>query len=183
MTRKLFKSALGAALVVACLIAVPARAAGPSANLFPAKSPLRYHTLRYNFSTTSSITAGVLGALPPGGCVIKDIVVTQSTAGSGGTSWAADVKRNEISVASTNGAFTQAAADGKVTNVLASPMGRAALVLAARIDDPDEPLTAVAQSVKQLRDALAAVLTATETAPADPNDEFTRKRIARERGA
>ena len=67
--------------------------------------------------------------------------------------------------------------------VLASPMGRAALVLAARIDDPDEPLTAVAASVKQLRDALAAVLAATETAPADPNDEFTRKRIARERGA
>jgi len=66
---------------------------------------------------------------------------------------------------------------------LGSPMGQAALVLAKCIDDDDHPLAARAQAVKQLREALTSVVTAEQAAPADPNDEFTRKRLAREHGA
>ena len=66
--------------------------------------------------------------------------------------------------------------------MLDAPMGRAAMVLAERIDDRDQPLAAVSQAVKQLREALAAVLTTERAVPADPNDEFTRMRLARESG-
>lgn len=68
--------------------------------------------------------------------------------------------------------------------VLESPMGQASLVLARRIDDDREPVAALSQAVKQLREALASVVSADRVeAPADPNDEFTRKRLARESGA
>lgn len=63
-----------------------------------------------------------------------------------------------------------------------TPMGQAALVLARRIDNDDEPLAAINQAVKQLRETLASVITADMPAVADPNDEFTRKRLARESG-
>ncbi len=66
---------------------------------------------------------------------------------------------------------------------LDTPMGQASLVLASCIDDPGESLAARTQAVKQLREALASVVSAEQAAPADPNDEFTRKRLAREHGA
>ena len=66
---------------------------------------------------------------------------------------------------------------------LDTPMGQAALVLAKRIDDADEPLAAITQATKQLREALSSVVTEEQAVPADPNDEFTRKRLAREHGA
>jgi hypothetical protein len=55
--------------------------------------------------------------------------------------------------------------------------------LAACIDDTSEPLSARTQAVKQLREALSSVVAPEQAAPADPNDEFTRKRLAREHGA
>jgi hypothetical protein len=64
-----------------------------------------------------------------------------------------------------------------------TPMGRSALVLAERIDDRDQPLAAVSQAVKQLREALASVVAAERADTGDPSDEFTRKRRARESGA
>ena len=65
---------------------------------------------------------------------------------------------------------------------LGTPMGQAALVLAARIDDANEPLAAITQATKQLAATLTPVgQPAAETS--DPNDEFTRKRLAREHGA
>ena len=66
---------------------------------------------------------------------------------------------------------------------LDTPMGQAALVLASRIDDAGEPLAAITQATKQLREALSSVVSEEQAAPADPNDEFTRKRLAREHGA
>ena len=66
---------------------------------------------------------------------------------------------------------------------LDSPMGQASLVLASCIDNPREPLAARTQAVKQLREALSSVVAGEQAAPADPNDEFTRKRLAREHGA
>jgi hypothetical protein len=66
---------------------------------------------------------------------------------------------------------------------LSTPMGQAALVLASCIDDSSEPLAARTQAVKQLGAALSSVVSAEQAAPADPNDEFTRKRLAREHGA
>jgi hypothetical protein len=68
-------------------------------------------------------------------------------------------------------------------NALSTPMGQASLVLAACIDDTSEPLSARTQAVKQLREALSSVVAPEQAAPADPNDEFTRKRLAREHGA
>jgi hypothetical protein len=68
-------------------------------------------------------------------------------------------------------------------NALSTPMGQASLVLAACIDDSSEPLAARTQAVKQLREALSSVVASEQAAPADPNDEFTRKRLAREHGA
>lgn len=65
---------------------------------------------------------------------------------------------------------------------LGTPMGQAALVLAARIDDANEPLAAITSATKQLAATLTPVAQpAAETS--DPNDEFTRKRLAREHGA
>ena len=65
---------------------------------------------------------------------------------------------------------------------LGTPMGQAALVLAARIDDANEPLAAITQATKQLAATLTPMAQpAAETS--DPNDEFTRKRLAREHGA
>ena len=66
---------------------------------------------------------------------------------------------------------------------LDTPMGQAALVLASRIDDAGEPLAAITAATKQLREALSSVVSDEQAAPADPNDEFTRKRLAREHGA
>ncbi len=63
---------------------------------------------------------------------------------------------------------------------LGTPMGQASLALAEAIDDRDQPLAARSQAVKQLREALGSVLAAEKSAPADPNDEFTRKRRERE---
>ena len=68
-------------------------------------------------------------------------------------------------------------------NALSTPMGQASLVLAACIDDSSEPLAARTQAVKQLREALSSVVASEQAAPADPNDEVTRKRLAREHGA
>lgn len=71
-------------------------------------------------------------------------------------------------------------ADAGVTD---SPMGQAALVLAEEIDSRQHPLSQVASAVKQLESALTAALAPVADAqdrPADPEDEFTRKRLARE---
>lgn len=69
-------------------------------------------------------------------------------------------------------------------NALSHPMGQAAMVLARRLDDDREPVSALAQATKQLGAALSQVLASeSKAAPADPNDEFTRKRLARESGA
>ena len=67
--------------------------------------------------------------------------------------------------------------------VVGTPMGRSALVLAERIDDRDQPLAAVSQAVRQLREALASVVAGERVDTGDPSDEFTRKRRARESGA
>jgi hypothetical protein len=121
---KILSGAIGAALLVACLVlAAPARAGGPSAAVFPPKSPLRYHVLRYSFSTTTNITDAIVGALPPGGAVLKDVVITQFAAGTGGTSWVVTPKRAAASLCSTDGGFTLAAGASKVTNSAKSPMG------------------------------------------------------------
>ena len=70
-------------------------------------------------------------------------------------------------------------------SALSHPLGQAALVLARRLDDDREPVSALAQATKQLGAALAQALTveAKADAAADPDDEFTRKRLARESGA
>lgn len=122
-------AALGAVLVALCLFAAPARAAGPSANVFPAKSPLRYVKISCPFAaTTSNITAQLCGALPPGGAILRDVVVIQNAAGAGGTSWVAAPKRATVALTSTNGGWTRAAGASKAINTAASPMGAMAAV-------------------------------------------------------
>lgn len=61
-------------------------------------------------------------------------------------------------------------------------MGQAALVLADEIDSRRHPLAQIAGAVKQLERALNAALAGLDEKPdaADPEDEFTRKRLARE---
>ena len=67
-----------------------------------------------------------------------------------------------------------------------SPMGQAALVLAEEIDSRAHPLAQVASAVKQLERALTVALAPAggqQTTADDPEDEFTRKRRARESAA
>ncbi len=88
-------------------------------------------------------------------------------------------------VAAEPGTVTDATRAALVeAGALGTPMGQAALVLARRLDDDREPVSALAQATKQLAAALSSVVTAQRQQPvADPNDEFTRKRLARESGA
>lgn len=121
----MLKRILSAALILAALVftAPPARAGGGAASLLPAKSPLRYLVIRCQFSTTASTTGTLCGTLPPGGAILRDVVITQNAAGVGGTSWIITPKRNAVALTSTNGGFTLAAGASKSTNVNAAPMG------------------------------------------------------------
>lgn len=96
--------------------------AGVSSSYLHVKSPLRYQVQRYSFSITASVTGAVVGVVPPGGAVLKDVVVTQVTAGEGGTSWVAIPKIGTDQLTTTDGGFTLAAGDGLVTNVSGSKM-------------------------------------------------------------
>lgn len=118
--RKL-STALAAALVVALLPS--AAQAGASSQYMHAKSPLRYHAMRYVFSTTSSITGAVVGVIPPGGATLKCVVVSQSAAGEGGTSWVAIPKIGTTQLTDADGGFTLAAGANKVTSSAACKMG------------------------------------------------------------
>lgn len=108
-------------LVALCLGTVAS--AQVSGGPFDTKSPLRYHVLRYTFSTTANIVGATVGTLPPGGAVLRDVVITQIGAGVGGTSWTATPKRATLALSSTDGGFTLAAGALKTTNTAASPMG------------------------------------------------------------
>lgn len=113
---------LGAALLLAFAPA-PTFAAGTTSQFFHSKSPLRYFPCTYTFSTTASVTAAQVCVLPPGGAILRDVVVYQNAAGTGGTSWTAAPKRATVALTSTNGGFTLAAGASKVTNAALSKMG------------------------------------------------------------
>jgi hypothetical protein len=86
------------------------------------RSTSRYMIMNYTFSaTTSDITDALVGVLPPG-MILRDVVVAQASAGTGGTSWVAIPKKAGNALTSTNGGFTQAAGSSKVTNTAASPL-------------------------------------------------------------
>jgi hypothetical protein len=116
---------LGAAIFTAALVIATAPAPALAVGQTPAgmhiRSPLRYVNLVYNFSTTANITAQVLGVCPPGGGVVKDVVLGQAAAGVGGTSWTATPKKNGTALVSTPGGFTLAAGANKATNVANTP--------------------------------------------------------------
>lgn len=95
---------------------------GSTSQFMHPKSPLRYHCIRFQFSTTATLTASVMGALPAA-AKIKDIVVTQAAAGVGGTSFAVTVKKNGTSVCSTDAVIALADGANKNVNLAASPMG------------------------------------------------------------
>lgn len=117
---------LGAILAALVLFPTPAPA-GVTSQYMHAKSPLRYQVQRYTFSTTSDITAAVVGVVPPGGGTLKAVVLTQTTAGEGGTSWVAVPKIGTDELTTTDGGFTIGAGACTTTN-LTNPMGALATV-------------------------------------------------------
>jgi hypothetical protein len=121
-------------LAILALVAAPALAqvspkVVPADSVFGVKSPLKYHVIRCPIAvTTANITGQLCGALPPGGAALKDVVIVQSAAGVGGTSWVATPKRATVALTSTNGGFTLAAGASKAINTAKSPMGAMAAV-------------------------------------------------------
>lgn len=106
--------------VLAILFGATVAHAGPAS--IPARSPVRYFTCIYNFSTTASITGTPACILPADGMVLKDVAVSQVSAGEGGTSWVATPKRGATALVSTAGGFTLAAGALKSTNTSVSPV-------------------------------------------------------------
>jgi hypothetical protein len=124
--KKLFTAALGAAclaLFALAPVAAEAQSTGATAGYFKKQSPLRYHFQEFQFSTTANLTAQVAGVVPPGGAILKDVVLLQAAAGVGGTSWTATPKKNGTALVSTPGGFTLAAGANKATNTALSPFG------------------------------------------------------------
>jgi hypothetical protein len=125
MTR-IFAAVLVAAVT---LFATPALAqsspasSGASASYFKKQTPLRYHMVELPFSTTANLVAQVAGVVPPGGAILKDVILLQAAAGVGGTSWVATPKTNGVSFMTTPGGFTVAAGANKATNAAGSPFG------------------------------------------------------------
>jgi hypothetical protein len=112
-------AALAAVLVLSTGIA---SAVGATASGMHAKSALRYHVQSYTFSTTAAITNATIGVCPPGGAVLRDVVLGQNAVGVGGTSWTATPKKNGTALVSTPGGFTLAAGTNKATNVARAPV-------------------------------------------------------------
>lgn len=132
---------LALTLSVAVLLPSIATAAGGTAAQMPRKTPLRYTVQSYVFSTTANITGAGVGVCPPGGAILKDVIVAQNVAGVGGTSWVAQPRKNGTALASTPGGWTLAAATNKSTNVATS--GLVTLGLAAGGTRPVLDATAV----------------------------------------
>lgn len=76
---------------------------GQTAAGYDPRSPLRYVKQLFRFSTTSNLTAQVMGMVPAGGAVLKDVVLSQVVAGTGGTSWKATPKVNGVALCTTDG--------------------------------------------------------------------------------
>lgn len=114
-----------AALAALSLLVQPAVAIPPSSTGYYThpKSPLRYVIQTFTFSTTANISASQVGVVPPSGATLVDIVVAQSAAGVGGTSWVATPKINGVALDTTDGGFTLAAGANKSTNTVLSKMG------------------------------------------------------------
>ena len=114
---------LGTLGVLALLaFAVPA-AAGPTSNYIGTpRSPLRYVTQTYAFTTTATITDASVSVCPPGGATLRDVILVQHIAGVGGTSWTATPLIVNVSTMTTPGGFTLAAGADKSTNVAARPI-------------------------------------------------------------
>jgi hypothetical protein len=66
---------------------------------------------------------------------------------------------------------------------LSTPMGQASLVLASCIDDQQRAVGGAHAGCEAAAGGVVVGGVAEQAAPADPNDEFTRKRLAREHGA
>jgi hypothetical protein len=115
------KKSLVAALVAALASVALAAGAGTSKN-FDARSPLRYDVVPYAVSGTASVTAYPLGTCPPGGAILRDIIVSQTTAGVAGHHWVATPKKNGTALVTTSPGFTLAAGAAKTTNVLVRPV-------------------------------------------------------------
>jgi len=119
---KPIKSLCSALLLLAAITLAAPASAGTTSQYFNPKSPLRYNVCSYTFSTTATITDAIVCVLPPGGAILKDVVLAQNAAGDG-TSWAVTAKRGTAALLSTGGGFTSAAGTLKTTNAAASPMG------------------------------------------------------------
>ena len=90
----------------------------------PIKSTTRYYVLTYQVAgPTQSVSGYPVGVLPAAGMVLKDVYVTQTAAGTTGTSWTATPKRNTVAMVSTPGGWTQAGGTGHTANTAVSPFG------------------------------------------------------------
>ncbi len=107
-------------LLLSILLLPAAALAQP--NLQNGRSVQRHQVFTYSFSTTSNISGALVGVLPQSGMVLRDVIVVQSDAGVGGTSWVATPKRATVALDSTDGGFTLAAGALKATNTAASPL-------------------------------------------------------------
>jgi hypothetical protein len=120
--KRIIGIALCAALALAVLVPSPALAIGGTPAGMHPKTPLRYVPLRLLFSTTANITASAIGACPPGGAKVKDIVLSQAAAGAGGTSWSAIVKKNGTTISTAEGVIALSDGANKAVNTAAAPI-------------------------------------------------------------
>ncbi len=81
-----------------------------------------------------------------------------------------------------NGVFAAVKAELTKVSKQDSALGRTALVLGQRLDDPETPATAVAAMAKELRAAID-VLGADTPKVMDPVDELRRRREVRQKGS
>ena len=81
-----------------------------------------------------------------------------------------------------NGVFSAVRAELAKVAKQDSALGRTALVLGQRLDDPETPATAVAAMAKELRAALDALGADTPKAMS-PVDELRRRREERQKGS
>lgn len=119
--KRYLAAALGAALLLA--LAPSSAVAGTTSQYMQPKSPLRYHVQTYTFSTTTNITGATVGVVPPGGHVLRCVVLSQNVAGVAGTSWVAIPKIGTDELTTTDGGFTLAAGAGKTTSNADCKMG------------------------------------------------------------